>query len=550
MRAVSQALDLARPGILALTRSLLLMSSVVSPVLRLFGRYINDVTARFAAWLDTNRKSGRMAQWLGNALRTMRQLFSITGNVLRVFGALVNAAGGQTLLATIDQLTDRLATFLNSTAGQNRLRQFFEGARSAGATILGLFRQLAPVARDFYDAIAPALPVIADVLRQVSQQLIPILADVAAWLKDHRDTIADWAPLIAKAWIAIRLIKMTKWISDTIYLTTLLKGIPLLYGRIKAAQAGAAAAGAAGAGGSVLGAIGIGGLLTSSAGLAVALAPVASTVAAVLAGLIGVYIGKQIGESEWFQRYIMRPVARWLSTTLPNNLFRNGDQVKEFGSGWSGWYAQFKSQSADIGHWFGTTLPNHIFRSRQSIAEFGSGWSGWWRQFTSQSADIGRWFADLGRSISGFFSSTWGSLTSAGADLVTGFVNGIRTRWNQLRQSVISIPGEVVGWFKARLGIHSPSTVMASIGANVVIGLARGIRSNSGVLTSAMAGLSATVTGGFGTTGSFTSASAAPLNVTIRLAPGTSTRDAENQLVGILNNYQRRTGRQILQLAR
>lgn len=71
-----------------------------------------------------------------------------------------------------------------------------------------------------------------------------------------------------------------------------------------------------------------------------------------------------------------------------------------------------------------------------------------------------------------------GIFKGMGADGIAGFLQGISDRMRNigtwLRQNVFD---PFINWFKSLFGIHSPSTVMASLGVDIMLGLFNGITS-------------------------------------------------------------------------
>lgn len=83
-------------------------------------------------------------------------------------------------------------------------------------------------------------------------------------------------------------------------------------------------------------------------------------------------------------------------------------------------------------------------------------------------APVLRWFGfDLPEKFSEF-----------GANLLQGLVNGITNRVGAVREAIVSVGGSVVGWFKEKLGIHSPSRVFAVLGGYTMSGLEQGLAQN------------------------------------------------------------------------
>lgn len=68
-----------------------------------------------------------------------------------------------------------------------------------------------------------------------------------------------------------------------------------------------------------------------------------------------------------------------------------------------------------------------------------------------------------------------GQFTEFGGHLIDGLVNGIKNKWESLKNTVTEMGDSVGGWFKEKLGIHSPSRVFMGFGSNIAEGAAIGI---------------------------------------------------------------------------
>jgi hypothetical protein len=110
-------------------------------------------------------------------------------------------------------------------------------------------------------------------------------------------------------------------------------------------------------------------------------------------------------------------------------------------------------------------------------------------------APVLRWFGlDMPQKFSEF-----------GANLLNGLVDGITSRVKAVRDAISSVGDSIAGFFKRKLGIHSPSRVFAQLGAYTMIGLERGLAENQagplGVVAKtakAMAGIGAGIAIGTG----------------------------------------------------
>lgn len=66
--------------------------------------------------------------------------------------------------------------------------------------------------------------------------------------------------------------------------------------------------------------------------------------------------------------------------------------------------------------------------------------------------------------------------TEFGGHLIDGLVNGIKNKWDSLKNTVTDMGDSVGGWFKEKLGIHSPSRVFMGFGSNISQGAAIGLQ--------------------------------------------------------------------------
>ncbi|AVJ80788.1 TPA: phage tail tape measure protein [Enterobacter hormaechei subsp. hoffmannii] len=66
--------------------------------------------------------------------------------------------------------------------------------------------------------------------------------------------------------------------------------------------------------------------------------------------------------------------------------------------------------------------------------------------------------------------------TDFGGHLIDGLVNGIKNKWESVKSTVSDLGDNVGGWFKEKLGIHSPSRVFMGFGDNIAQGASIGIK--------------------------------------------------------------------------
>ncbi|MFG8081219.1 phage tail tape measure protein [Pseudomonas aeruginosa] len=121
-----------------------------------------------------------------------------------------------------------------------------------------------------------------------------------------------------------------------------------------------------------------------------------------------------------------------------------------------------------------------------------------------------------------------GKFSEFGANLMDGLIGGIRSMGTAVRDSVVGMGESVVGWFREKLGINSPSRVFMGFGANVSEGAALGIRNQMPLAGQAARALAGVVAAG---------GALAPLGVSAAL-PAVEPLTAQVQLLPRLAGLQ------------
>lgn len=78
--------------------------------------------------------------------------------------------------------------------------------------------------------------------------------------------------------------------------------------------------------------------------------------------------------------------------------------------------------------------------------------------------------------------------TDYGRQMLAGLVNGITNGLGAVKSAITGAGEQMVGWFKEKLGIHSPSRVFAGLGDDTMAGLERGLQRSQGGPLSAVLG--------------------------------------------------------------
>ena len=84
--------------------------------------------------------------------------------------------------------------------------------------------------------------------------------------------------------------------------------------------------------------------------------------------------------------------------------------------------------------------------------------------------------------------------TDFGNMIVRGLVNGLYAGMGQIKTAITSIGDSTIGWFKEKLGIHSPSRVFAELGGFTMAGLTQGLEAGQRGPLNAMGNLTRQLT--------------------------------------------------------
>ncbi|ARK89944.1 hypothetical protein BOC42_15095 [Burkholderia pseudomallei] len=106
----------------------------------------------------------------------------------------------------------------------------------------------------------------------------------------------------------------------------------------------------------------------------------------------------------------------------------------------------------------------------------------------SKLGSIGDWFGNIGSRF-----------TEMGGHLVDGLVGGISSGLGKVKDAISNMANSTVGWFKEKLGIHSPSRVFAALGGFVGEGAALGMQGEQRRVAKAALSLATAAVASFGT---------------------------------------------------
>jgi phage-related protein len=96
-----------------------------------------------------------------------------------------------------------------------------------------------------------------------------------------------------------------------------------------------------------------------------------------------------------------------------------------------------------------------------------------------------------------WFSALPTKFSTFGANIIAGLVNGITNGLGAVKTAITSAADSTVGWFKEKLGIHSPSRVFGELGGFISEGAAIGIDGGKAKVAKAALALATAATTSF-----------------------------------------------------
>lgn len=114
-------------------RAFTTIASVGSDLLPGLTQGLEDSTGRFADWIDKLADSGRLKEWIQDAIDKFGQLWDIGGKIVELIRNIFSGSKeeGDGMLEGIAETLDRWNEFLGSEEGQKKLSNFFKEVREA-----------------------------------------------------------------------------------------------------------------------------------------------------------------------------------------------------------------------------------------------------------------------------------------------------------------------------------------------------------------------------------------------------------------------------------
>lgn len=157
-----------------LTDAFLRLAAVGSDFLPRLSKGFGDLMTRFDGFIQRAEQDGSLASWIDKGIQAAKDLGnsflnigSILGSVSEAFGA----SGGKGFLGMLAEGTEKLATFLKSSEGKQKLIEFFQDAREAFGRIKPVLADLPGMLRNFWTAVENAGRVITPIFNVITTAL-------------------------------------------------------------------------------------------------------------------------------------------------------------------------------------------------------------------------------------------------------------------------------------------------------------------------------------------------------------------------------------------
>lgn len=187
---------------IALAPALTQILVAATPLAEAFARLTEKGSKAFAAFIDGEEKSGGLARFFETTEKAVRLLWNVLEPFIRILFGVGKAASstGEFVLKGIGGALDELATKVNSPEGQAGLKTFFE---SLWPAITEIGRLIVDVAKAFAQFAKDGAPKLAPLIKQVREELLPALIDLANKASEHGPKIIDFITRIAQLLTAL-----------------------------------------------------------------------------------------------------------------------------------------------------------------------------------------------------------------------------------------------------------------------------------------------------------------------------------------------------------
>ena len=513
-------------GFTALSSALLRLVDAGSAYLPRLGAAFTAQMERFDAWTARITSDGSFERWVENGITALKGLWAVLGQTIGIFGALSTAArsAGGASLNDLAAGLERVNTALRGPAWQGALTTVFKGAHDAMGNLGPAMQALG----DAFINLAPTLSRIMDLATQIATVAIVGIAEALqdpvftsglesmlegalegmkaftpafTEMAKHMGYILELAGVMAEAFGAllaeafIAFAPVIPALTDAIaaLVPVLTEGLlaavqflaPLIVAVVTAisdwVQANPALAAALLA---VIGALGL--LISAVVSIISFVAPIIGAIATIVGAVgtvgtaallaaggwalaIGLIIGALVALVAAVIIYWDEIVAWWNA-----GLEQMGIDTER---GWQGvldwWHEgmgsmqqQAKDGLAAIGRWWSEGWAS----MGQQLAE---AWSGFTESVAVGTANVVEYFAGLPGRILAALGNLGGLLMEAGSSIMGGFLNGLKSKWGEVKGFVKT----VAPWVEDNKGpLSYDRTLLVPAGLAIMGGFNKALR--------------------------------------------------------------------------
>ncbi|GIJ51327.1 hypothetical protein Val02_82130 [Virgisporangium aliadipatigenens] len=418
-----------------------------------------QLAERFERWVAAARESGKLAGWISTGLTTLRQLWSILGNISGIFGAVFRAGQVDGLLGDLDRLTARWDRWMNSEEGQAKLRTGLEIMRGILGSLVTVISGVA------------SSGVSMDTVMGAAGNTATVLNGVMGFLADNIDTIVALLPILIPLWLAERMGVGASTIVKLIAARTMAQHTLALRANAAALNANTAAM----RGNTVSTAVDT---TATNTGALARTRSIVSLVAHRAAALASAAASRVATAAQWLWNAAMtaNPIGLIIFAIVAlvagiALLWNNSEAFRAF---WIGAWEMIKGAALAVWNWVASNWPLILAVLTGPIGLAVLYISRHWGDIKAGASSAWQWVVDKWNGLVGFVTGLPGRMRAAASGLWDGIkaafqsaVNWILYRWNSLSFRIpgVSVPGLGQIWGGTTLSV--PRIPYLDIGGDI-----------------------------------------------------------------------------------
>jgi phage-related protein len=198
MQNIKKGFDAAKDSLANVARALKDFAVVGSGFFPQMGKSANDMSKKFADWAREARESGRMQEWIQNAINKMKQLGRIVADITVGFRNIFQALrGGEDFLSIVERLSQGFRDWSEAKDTQSTLQSLARVMRVVIDAATELFGQVFRTAGDVFRELEPFLvtfvQTFATVFANALRAVTPMLKDMARFLSENKEVMVPLA---------------------------------------------------------------------------------------------------------------------------------------------------------------------------------------------------------------------------------------------------------------------------------------------------------------------------------------------------------------------